>query len=405
MLLFFDIIDLSKGDLMKKRCLWLIFIFVLGFAYLDVEAKTVSKTCVYEADTCPADGVVAVCHNKVNLYFYSNDTANAEILISKGIKKKDLIKEKVVDWSDKKEEYQQGNRCFAYLLLSYKGTNKVYVSNSKEELEKIVQDKKWKLNDNAFIISGVGSRETTEEDWKLVEEVTKKLKNIESDSRYTCFSTSGKYCDCYEEYEDLRKEIEENHNEILNIGSAVGASFGQDKRVTEYIKLYEETKDKLEKLRKKLVSGCNGTPIEDPDDDPNNPSNPNNPGFIYDSSEKKCVSCGNGALRDIPMQLPMLVRNLIFALQLLVPVILIALGAYDFIRAVVANDEKVMKESQGRFGRRIIAGVVIFFVVAVVRFVFGMIPGDVDTLGCVPCFISDESSCGEPYDCDYASEE
>ena len=74
MLLFFDIIDLSKGDLMKKRCLWLIFIFVLGFAYLDVEAKTVSKTCVYEADTCPADGVVAVCHNKVNLYLDRKST-------------------------------------------------------------------------------------------------------------------------------------------------------------------------------------------------------------------------------------------------------------------------------------------------------------------------------------------
>lgn len=387
---------------MKKKWIWLIFTLLLSFAYVKVEAKTISKTCVYEADTCPANGVVAVCHNKVNVYFYSNDSANAEILISKGVKKKDIIKEKIANWSEKKKEYQQGNRCFMYILLSYKGLNSVYVSNSKEELEKIVQDKKWKLNDNAFIIPGIGSRTATEEDWKFVEKVTKKLKDIELDERYTCFSTLGKYCDCYEEYEDLKKEIEANYNEILNMGSAIGVSFSQDKRVTEYIKLYEEAKDKLEKLRKKLVSGCNGTPVEDPDDDP---SNPNNPGFIYDSSEKKCVSCGDGALKDIPMQLPMLIRNLIFALQLLVPVILVALGVYDFIRAVVANDEKVMKESQGRFMRRIIAGVVIFFIVAFVRLIFGMIPGNINTLGCVPCFISNEDSCGEPYDCDYASDE
>lgn len=403
-MLFFDIIGLSKGDFMKKKCLWIILTCLFGFSYWNVEAKTISKTCVYESNPCPDNGVVAVCHNKVNVYFYSNDSTNAEILISKGVKKKDLIKEKVANWSDKKEEYQKENRCFSYILLSYKGTNKVYVSNDKEELEQIVRDKKWKLNDNAFIISGVWSRDATEQDWKFVEEVTNKLKNIESDTRYTCFTRLGKYCDCYEEYEELKKDIENDYNEILNIGSAVGASFGQDKRVTEYVKLYEKVKVDLERLRKKLVSGCNGTPIEE-DDDPDDSSNPNNPGFIYDSTEKKCVSCGDGILKDIPMQLPMLVRNLVFALQLLIPVVLIAFGVYDFVRAVVANDEKAMKESQGRFVRRIIAGVAIFFVVAIVRFVFGMIPGDVNTLGCVPCFISDESSCGEPYDCDYASEE
>lgn len=388
---------------MKKKCLWLVLTFFLSFSYFNVEAKTVSKTCVYEADTCPANGVTAVCHNKVNVYFYSNNTTNAEILISKGIKKKDLIKEKVVNWSDKKEEYEKSNRCFSYILLSYKGTNKVYVSNNKEELEKIVQDKKWKLNDNAFIIPGVGSREATEKDWEFVEKITQKLQDIELDPRYTCFSKSGKYCDCYEEYEDLKKEVESDYQELLNIGSSIGASFGQDQRVTEYVKLYEKVKADLEKLRKKLVSGCNGTPVED--DDPDDSSNPNNPGFVYDSSEKKCISCGDGILKDIPMQLPMLIRNLVFSLQLLIPVILVAFGAYDFIRAVIANDEKIMKESQGRFTRRIIAGIVIFFVVAIVRFVFGMIPGDVNTLGCVPCFISDESSCGEPYDCDYASDE
>ncbi len=401
MLLFFDIIDISKGDFMKRKGLWLIFIFFLSFTCMKVEAKTIAKTCVYEADTCPSNGVVATCHNKVNVYFYSNDSVNAEILISKGVKKKDLIKEKVANWSEKKKEYQQGNRCFMYILLSYKGTNKVYVSNNKEELEKIVQDKKWKLNDNAFILPGVASREATEDDWKFVEEVTKKLKDIELDERYTCYSLS-KSCSCHSEYESLKKEIEADYNEILNLSSAIGSKFGLDTRVKEYDKLYQETVDKLEKLRKKIAKGCQGLP--DDDDDSNDPSNPNNPGFIYDSSEKKCVSCGDGALKDIPMQLPMLIRNLIFALQLLVPVILIAFGVYDFIRAVVANDEKVMKESQGRFIRRIIASVVIFFIVAFVRFVFGMIPGDMNTLGCVPCFISDADSCGTPYDCDYASE-
>ncbi len=386
---------------MKKKRIYLLILLILSVYCVKVEAKTVEKTCDYEADTCPADGVVAVCHNKVKVYIYSDNTAKAEILISKGVKKKDLVKESIPNWSTKKEEYKKNNRCFSYILLTYKGANKVYVSDSKEELEELVRTKKWKLNDNAFIISGIGSRKATEKDWQFVKEVTSKLKNIETDERYTCYSLN-KSCSCYDEYESIKKEIEADYNEILNLGSAIGATFGKDARVQEYNKLYQEVNEKLVKLREKIANSCQNIPGDEEDD----PSDlPPNKDFDYNSSSKTCISCGNGAFTDIPMQLPTFIRNMIFMIQLLIPIILIGLGMYDFIRAIVASDEKLMKESQNRFIRRIIASVIIFFVIAIVKLIFGLIPGDVNTLGCVPCFISDEDSCGEPYICSYAVED
>lgn len=134
-----------------------------------------------------------------------------------------------------------------------------------------------------------------------------------------------------------------------------------------------------------------GTPIPDPE--------PTEPDTDYDSSYGKCVSCGNGSLKDIPAALPQFIRNIVLTLQLLTPIVLIGLGIYDFIKAVISSDEKIMKESQNRFIKRIIAAILIFMVVAIVKFVFALIPGE-STLGCIPCFISDSDSCGEEYVCE-----
>lgn len=119
----------------------------------------------------------------------------------------------------------------------------------------------------------------------------------------------------------------------------------------------------------------------------------------YSTSKRTCVTCGNGTLKDIPSQLPLFIRNCVKFFQLMIPVILIIVGIIDFVRAVIANDEKIMAESQKRFIRRTTGGVLFFFVVAIVRFVFGLIDGNVNVLGCVPCFISDSGSCGEEYTC------
>jgi len=97
------------------------------------------------------------------------------------------------------------------------------------------------------------------------------------------------------------------------------------------------------------------------------------------------VSCGG--VDDIPEALPTFVSNSVNNMKLWVPIIIIVMGMIDFGRAVMASDEKQMKESQSRFIRRIISGIMVFLTFAIVQFVFRQLK-DYKLLNCMNCFIN-----------------
>ncbi len=68
-----------------------------------------------------------------------------------------------------------------------------------------------------------------------------------------------------------------------------------------------------------------------------------------------------------------LIGAIIRILQIAIPIIIILLGTIDLGKAVMAGDDKVIKESQKMFIKRLIYGVVVFFVVFIVRAVFSLI--------------------------------
>ncbi len=116
------------------------------------------------------------------------------------------------------------------------------------------------------------------------------------------------------------------------------------------------------------------------------------------------ISCGN--VKGIPKGVAILSRNVVKTIKFLVPVILIVLGIVDMLRATTANDEKAMKEATGKFIRRIIAAVLVFFVVALIQFVIKLLANASSQTGnsevndtannitkCISCFISDKNAC------------
>lgn len=82
------------------------------------------------------------------------------------------------------------------------------------------------------------------------------------------------------------------------------------------------------------------------------------------------VSCGGFEFDPI---LPGITSLIVTALKVFVPLALIFFGMLDLGKAVMANDEKVMKEAQGKLIKRFIYAVLVFLVVALVQLVFGMI--------------------------------
>lgn len=111
-----------------------------------------------------------------------------------------------------------------------------------------------------------------------------------------------------------------------------------------------------------------------------------------------------GCTINIDLIVPAFTKGLVDVVKVLIPILLVAFGMIDLAKAVISNDEKVMKESQSRFIKRIIYAVIIFFIVAIVQLIFGMLAtastkssgGKIDensVSACIACFISDNSQC------------
>ena len=82
------------------------------------------------------------------------------------------------------------------------------------------------------------------------------------------------------------------------------------------------------------------------------------------------VQCGGYHFDSI---LPAVTSTIVTIIKIGIPIVLIFLGMLDLGKAVMANDEKVMKEAQGRLIKRFIYAIIIFLLVAIVQMVFNMI--------------------------------
>lgn len=86
------------------------------------------------------------------------------------------------------------------------------------------------------------------------------------------------------------------------------------------------------------------------------------------STNETISACGFD--KYIPAKLPNFTSSLFNILKIVVPIVIIVMGMIDFAGAMMANDEKKMKEKQKKFITRLIAGVLVFMVMAAVQFIF-----------------------------------
>lgn len=77
-----------------------------------------------------------------------------------------------------------------------------------------------------------------------------------------------------------------------------------------------------------------------------------------------------------------LIAKVIFILKIAIPIIIVLLAMLDLGKAVMAGDDKQIKEAQGMLIKRLIYGVVIFFVVTIVQIVFGLVNQNVGSSEC-----------------------
>lgn len=109
------------------------------------------------------------------------------------------------------------------------------------------------------------------------------------------------------------------------------------------------------------------------------------------------IICGD---ITIDRMVPAFISTAVNIIKILIPIILIIFGILDLAKAITGNDEKVMKEAQGKLIKRIVYAVIVFFVVALVQFIFGVLSkasGDASgnsLTKCVDCFINNKCDNG-----------
>lgn len=88
---------------------------------------------------------------------------------------------------------------------------------------------------------------------------------------------------------------------------------------------------------------------------------------------QKCIDASNTIpeLEDTPCHgidsIVTFIKKKVFPLiQIIVPIILLALGTFDLVKAVIASDEKKIKEAQSTFIKRAIYAALVFFVTTIV---------------------------------------
>lgn len=116
---------------------------------------------------------------------------------------------------------------------------------------------------------------------------------------------------------------------------------------------------------------------------------------VYAVSVQGCESVGI----DIDSKITNAVHLIILIIQVAVPVLLVIFGSIDFVKAIVQSKEDEIKKGQQTFIKRLIAGILVFFVIAIVKLIvsFAAEGNDKNTIvDCVNCFLSgasDDGSC------------
>lgn len=100
--------------------------------------------------------------------------------------------------------------------------------------------------------------------------------------------------------------------------------------------------------------------------------------------------CRDGVLNTFK-----LVGIAITIIKILIPLLLIIFGTIDFGKAVVSDDAKAIKSSSSLLVKRVIAGIIIFFIPTILKFVFGLVYDSTEATdfeNCTKCMM-DTSAC------------
>lgn len=95
---------------------------------------------------------------------------------------------------------------------------------------------------------------------------------------------------------------------------------------------------------------------------------------------------------EIDESIPDLISLIIKIIWIAVPILLVVFGSIDLVKGLIAQKEDEIKKGQQTFIKRLIAGAIVFFVIAIVKLVISAVAHDDNIMSCACYFIEGSSS-------------
>ena len=110
---------------------------------------------------------------------------------------------------------------------------------------------------------------------------------------------------------------------------------------------------------------------------------------------KNISSCDAALSSDVIIdeKIPNIISTVVTVIKVIVPVLLVVFGMIDLAKGVIAQKDEEIKNGQKIFIKRLISGVIVFFVFSLVQFLISLVAGSQDSkniFDCANCFINNE---------------
>lgn len=110
--------------------------------------------------------------------------------------------------------------------------------------------------------------------------------------------------------------------------------------------------------------------------------------FLADVTTDLTYTCGSIGVEFNGM-IPYIVTSIITVIKIVVPILLIIFGMIDLVKAVTAGKEDEIKKAQSTFIKRLVIGILVFFVIILVQMLVSFVSNkDNNVSSCFDCFVN-----------------
>ena len=82
----------------------------------------------------------------------------------------------------------------------------------------------------------------------------------------------------------------------------------------------------------------------------------------------------------------------ILVFQIAAPIMIVIFGMFDLARGMMSQKDDEMKKGQATFIKRLVAGIMLFLVITIVKLILNLVAGE-GIMECVNCFLNGAKSC------------